>query len=696
MATRIFRMISIFSFLCLALSLRGEEAQAAFISQDVPLTILHTNDLHSHFKPETHPFVRGGLARIKTEIDRIKRIHKNTILVDAGDWSEGSIFYTHNGGLDTVSLMEQMGYELAVIGNHDYLNGPDQLLRMIESATPQKIEFLAANLSSEHYERSSDFQRRILPYVIKTYQGKKVAFIGLTTYEFIYDKFINPIQIQEPLFSTRDLAAELKAQGMDGIVVISHNGSWVNKKLLSISPEIDLVIGAHDHLQYNTPQIVEGGLRTRPGWLVETGQWGRNLGQVEVLLSKGEMKLIRGELIQMDETVSEDASIARQIEQIENNIEQKMGPVFHDLVGENDLKVGDGPGNEHPITQLITDAYLEASQADFALENHKFVYGELNPGIITTADVFDLNPAIFNSSTQKSWTLKVLPIQGRVLKWLLYIAYGTHKLGSAGLFDASGLTFNYDPLFAASYDDSDDNSPPEPEDPYHFQKLFFNAPQPQKSGHLEAEAFPVVQNILIRGKPLDPDHTYTMATGGGLIEAFEFINQNILNLIPLSDLTDTGIENWRVTLQFLQSKAHLKREDLTHGDRIRTLQSDLGIHQRDVQWIPVGRSLFGALGKVRVQVRNFGNQPFNPHSQSNPRITLYMNENAYQLNRDPIYVKLGESKLIPKLNPGECTTLEWNSILIPSSKPNYPITVKIEGAEHEVNPYNHETTLWLN
>ena len=688
-------IIFIFSAFYFPIGLERSSEAAPLPSSEIPLTLLHTNDLHSHFKSETYPFLRGGLARIKSAVDQIKKTHPNTILVDAGDWSEGSIFYTHNGGEDTVSFMEQLGYELAVVGNHDYLNGPDQLLKTLRKSSPNQLQFLAANVFTDHYKYRNEFRKKILPYAIKTYQGRKVAFIGLTTYEFIYDKFINPIQITEPLFSTRDLAAKLKSEGMDGIVVISHNGSWVNKKILENAPDVDLVIGAHDHLQYNTPQIIEGGERVSPGWLVETGQWGRNLGQVDVLLSQGKMKLVTGKLIQIDESIPEDPSIAQQVQQIKNDIEQKMGPVFHDHVAENDLKLSDGPGNEHPVTHLITDAYLASTQADFALENHKFVYGDLNPGTLTTADIFDLNPAIFNPSTQKSWTLKILPIQGRVLKWLLYIAYGTNKLGSAGLFDASGLTFNHDPLFAAAYDGSDDVSPPEPEDPYHFQQLFFESPH-QRSGNLETQAFPVVQNILIRGKPLDPDHTYMMATGGGLIEAFQFFNEHILNLIPLSDLADTGLENWRATLGFIQAKAHIKREELTHGDRIRTLQSDLGIHQRDIRWKPIGRSIFGALGKINVRVTNFGNQPFNPTQSSPQRVSLYMNEHAYELNRDPLYVKLGESKLISKLDPGASLSLEWKSVTIPNLRPNFPLIVKIEGADYEVNPYNNEVTTWIN
>ena len=670
------------------------KAQAASFSKDVALTILHTNDLHSHFKSETHPFPRGGLARLKTAIQQVQKTRPHSILVDGGDWSEGSIYYTNNGGADTTSLMEQMGYELAVVGNHDFLNGPDLLIHAIAGANSRRLKFLAANLSAEGYSREDDLNQFILPYVIKTYQDRRVAFIGLTTYEFIYDKFFSPVEIQEPLFSTRDLAAKLKTEGADGIVVISHNGSWVNQKLLEIAPEIDLVIGAHDHIQYNSPKIIDGGLRSRPGWLVETGKWGRNLGQVEVLLSDGEMKLISGGLIQIDEKFHEDPIILGKIQQIEKSIEQHMGPIFSDHVGDSDVRIADGHGNETPLTHLITDAYLDYAHADFALENHKFVYGEINPGPITTANIFDLNPAIFNPSTHKSWTLKVLPIQGRVLKWLLYLAYGTKKLGSAGLFDASGLTFKHDPLFAASYDGSDDLRIPQPEDPYELQRLF-EAPT-TAGANLEIEAFPVVQDIQIQGTPLDPDQTYQMATGGGLIESFEFINKYIYNFISLEDAVDTGVENWRITLNYIKKMGRLHKDNTQHRNRIRTIQSDLGIHESEITWSTNFKTNKEWSGRVTAKVTNVGTQTFSSTSESSPRASIFLNRNAYALNQDPEYVRLGEPQSIPKLTPGASILIQWPNIMVPRLNKPFPITIKIEGADYEVNPNNNEVTTWIN
>src|SRR3954447_317733 len=91
----------------------------------VPLTLIHTNDLHSHFRPDRGPLGLGGMARLKTAVDRIRRQAKNALFLDGGDWSEGNIYYYDGGGVQSVKMMDQLGIDVAVVGNHDWLNGPD-------------------------------------------------------------------------------------------------------------------------------------------------------------------------------------------------------------------------------------------------------------------------------------------------------------------------------------------------------------------------------------------------------------------------------------------------------------------------------------------------------------------------------------------------------------------------------------------
>src|SRR5687768_3705153 len=95
------------------------------------VTLLHTNDLHSHFRPGRGALKLGGVARLKTLIDQIREERPEALLVDAGDWSEGTIYYNLGTGLESLRMMEHLGYDIAVVGNHDWLNGPDTLLNIV-------------------------------------------------------------------------------------------------------------------------------------------------------------------------------------------------------------------------------------------------------------------------------------------------------------------------------------------------------------------------------------------------------------------------------------------------------------------------------------------------------------------------------------------------------------------------------------
>src|SRR5436190_564040 len=75
------------------------------------VTILHTNDLHSHFRSEKGPLKMGGVARLKTAIDRARARSAHSLLLDGGDWSEGSVYYAEGAGASTLSMMDSLGYD---------------------------------------------------------------------------------------------------------------------------------------------------------------------------------------------------------------------------------------------------------------------------------------------------------------------------------------------------------------------------------------------------------------------------------------------------------------------------------------------------------------------------------------------------------------------------------------------------------
>ncbi len=660
-------------------------------SGSIEVTLMHTNDLHSQYREKTYPFRIGGVARLKTAISQIRRDHRFTTLVDGGDWSEGSIYYTLGTGTESIRMMDHLGYDFAVVGNHDWLNGPDQLLDTLKAARP-RTQFLSYNLSiPESYARKKEFEETILPYQIVDYAGFKIAYIGISTYEFVYDKYLRPIKITNPFTSAVSLASQLKREGKaDGVVLLSHNNVTVNQYILRLANElasenvIDLVIGAHDHKKLTRPIEVHRLGGGSPAWVVETGMGGSFLGEVKIELSQGHLKLKNYRLIQLDSSVPQDPETLKKVEALNDQVVSKYGRVFDDIVGESELDMG-GMGIENMMGDFVADSYRQATGANIAIESHRFIYDGIHPGPISAADIFDTLPPVYNPNTEKTWTLRTFPMKGNTLKWILYFLFGTKKLSSYGLMNFSGLKLKYDPLFASTTEYNPGEAPNLAED---FQGAYGQR-------YMGIEAIPVAQEIQILNshsqyEPLDPSKSYTIATGGGLVESIEFINEKLGNRIPLDELKDTGIENWRILTDRIRALSRLGKDNLTVGDRIRTIQPNVGIYPLDISWRPKTLNREGWHAEVHARIRNYGDTP----SSAGPEAHLLFNKNRSDLSVDPIYFEARTSYTLPEIPPGGFQDVTWD-VTVPAAQGTYPITIRITGAEQEVNTTNHEATVWL-
>ncbi len=689
-------------------------------SESVVISILHTNDLHSHFRQEKGSQALGGVARLKTAIRRLRNDLPHTVLVDGGDWSEGNIYYNENAGIESVKMMDRLGYDVAVVGNHDWLNGPDTLLDTLVSAE-SKTQFVSANLTTDQFSRELEFQKWVHPYVIREVGGVKIAFIGLSTFELIYNQFMAPIKIFEPLRVAHKISSELKSQGKaDVVIVISHNSILMNKAILKYAPKVDLVIGGHDHVKLTKPvEVSRWPWGSGKGWIVETGSWGRYLGRVDIKVSPGKkVELLNYQLTQMDSSIPEDPETLTAVERLEDRLEQRYGPVFHDEIGRSELELN-RTGIENGIGNLVTDAFRQASRADFAMDSTRFIYGELHAGKINTADVINAIPAVYSPITQKSWTLQVLPMLGKTVKRILYLIFATNKLASYGLVNVSGLELTYDPLFfmnqyqsriqnrfdrfdlSARFQGVEEgfNSGVNPDfDPESDPGLDPGLSDDEGVSHFSVgmESFKVLSNLRIQGRPLNEKATYRVALGNGLVQAIQFLNSYLPHLISLDGLEDTGVENWRVISNYIREKSVLNRETVPIGNRIRTLQPDLGILSDDMTWEPLRMTEKGVIARIRVRVKNYGTNP-SPLGTANggPKLHLLMNKNGVNYSIDPEYTEIGAYQMIKLLNSGESQVLSWD-VTLPEQQGLFPITAKIEGNSTENNHANDEATLWLN
>ncbi|GAA3625503.1 bifunctional metallophosphatase/5'-nucleotidase [Flavivirga jejuensis] len=265
------------------------------------ITILHTNDVHSHidaFGPEDGRNAnKGGVARRASLIESIRNENPNTLLLDAGDIFQGTPYFNYYGGELEFKLMSKLKYDAATLGNHDFDNGIDGLYEQLEHA---KFQFVSANY---------DFSNTIMnthtkPYKIFKKDGLKIGVFGIgielnglvDPTMFKETKYIDPIEVSQ------DMSRILKKEAQcDLIICLSHLGynyrNEPNKisdlKLAAATKDIDLIIGGHTHTFLSKPTVVKNveGINMLVN---QVGCYGINLGKIDFYFDSAKNKSANG------------------------------------------------------------------------------------------------------------------------------------------------------------------------------------------------------------------------------------------------------------------------------------------------------------------------------------------------------------------------------------------------------------------
>ena len=227
------------------------------------LEILHTNDTHSCIMPlnpnlaDTAVAGRGGYLRHVAMLKEERERNPKLLLIDSGDFSQGSPYYTLFKGDVEVALMNRMGYDAATIGNHEFDFGLDNMARLFRMA---KFPIVCANY---------DFTGTVVdglvkPYVILKRDGLKIGVFGLCPQlEGLVDLAnCRGVKYLDPIETGNRVAALLKHDTKcDVVVCISHLG-WFDApktgdpQLIGKSRDIDLVLGGHSHTYFKTLRYV--------------------------------------------------------------------------------------------------------------------------------------------------------------------------------------------------------------------------------------------------------------------------------------------------------------------------------------------------------------------------------------------------------------------------------------------------------
>lgn len=451
------RILSLVLVTLLVLSSFSFAFGADTVAKEKTITLIHTNDTHARIEEDSWSGAMG-FAKIATLIKKAKEENPNVLVVDAGDTFHGQPVVNTSKGENAVKILNAVGYDYMVPGNHDFNYGTD---RLIELAGMANFKVLCANFEKE--DGTAPFK----PYDIKEIDGIKIGIFGLSTPETAVKTHPDNVKGYKFLDATeaaKKMVEELKDK-TDIIVAIGHIGLdessvVTSEQIIKAVDGIDVFVDGHSHSELPEGKLVNDTL------IVSAQDYDKNLGFVELKFEDNKLVSKTASYVRADETkdVVPDEEVTKVItELVEAN--EKINSV---VVTKTDIDLNgekaDVRTKETNLGNLIADAVKSATKADVALVNGGNIRASIPTGDITKGQVITVLP--FGNLTLTKY------VTGKVLEQALELSVSEYPSSMGGFMQVSGVTFEFDP---------------------------------------SKEAGKRTQNILINGEPINPEKTYVVA-----------------------------------------------------------------------------------------------------------------------------------------------------------------------------------------
>ena len=247
-------------------------------AQDV-LTILHTNDTHSCVEPEKN----GGAGALNRALllDQLRDSlgRKSVLLFDCGDFSQGSLYYNTFKGDTEIELMNAMGYDACAIGNHEFDFGLENMARIFRKAD---FPVLCANYDFT----GTPCEGIVKPWTVIKRKGVRIGVFALSPDPagLIARDYCKGVKFISPVDAAKTAVAELKAQGCDVIICLSHLGwrignEYNDERLVGETSGIDVILGGHSHDYFEQPLTYKNN-EGKDVIMQQMGKNGRYIGYV--------------------------------------------------------------------------------------------------------------------------------------------------------------------------------------------------------------------------------------------------------------------------------------------------------------------------------------------------------------------------------------------------------------------------------
>ncbi|MBV1868604.1 MAG: 5'-nucleotidase/apyrase family protein [Marinosulfonomonas sp.] len=384
-----------------ALALSGTMALA-----DYSLTVLHTNDFHARFEPiskydspcspESNAEGKcfGGSARLVTAVEAAKARTNNHILVDGGDQFQGTLFYTYYKGALAAEMMNKLGYDGMTVGNHEFDDGPE-VLRGFMDTINFPILMSNADVSGEAL-----LAGKLAKSTVIERGGEKLGLIGLTPHDT--DDLASPgpnVTFTDPVGAVQGEVDKLTAQGVNKIIVLSHSGLNVDKRVAAETTGVDVIVGGHDNsLLSNTNERAKGPYPVMVGntAIVQAYAYGKYLGELNVTFDDaGNIIEAVGEPVLIDASVSQDEATVARIAEAAAPLEEIRNRVVANTATAIDGDRANCRAVECQMGNLVADAMLDRVKdqgVTIAIANGGGLRSSIDAGDVTMGEVLTVLP----------------------------------------------------------------------------------------------------------------------------------------------------------------------------------------------------------------------------------------------------------------------------------------------------------------
>lgn len=378
-------------------------------------TVLYVTDAHEIAPVRDRHGERGGVARLKTAVDRVRRERPGALLVFGGDLAGGTLFGVFRGE-PMVDALGRAGVGLATFGQHDFDFGAAHARALVARAA---FPYLTSNLVDAKGAPFAGLPTRRLV----TLSGLRVGFLGLT--DALETTAQEGTVVQADLVaSARREASALRRDGAEAIVALTQADREVNERLLREVALLDAVLTEEESETLSTVRFVSGRPIAAPCG---------NIGSVVELALSGRRGAICASVTAhpVDATVSPDADLAAEERRWMAVLEEKLSAPIGRLAGT--LEADGSRERETPLGRLVADAYREATRADAALVAGSSLRADLPAGALVKRHAVAVLP--FGNR------VVLLELTGAALRATLERGLGVSHRSSISLLQVSGLTY---------------------------------------------------------------------------------------------------------------------------------------------------------------------------------------------------------------------------------------------------------------